>query len=55
MSAFCPDSCPDADACVVGYPCRLLDSIRAEIASVRLRTERDAAVAALRAAAEDPT
>lgn len=23
MSAFCPDSCPDADACVVGYPCAL--------------------------------
>lgn len=21
MSAFCPESCPDADACVVGLPC----------------------------------
>lgn len=23
MSAFCPEGCPDADACVVGYPCTL--------------------------------
>jgi hypothetical protein len=21
MSAFCPEGCPDADACVVGQPC----------------------------------
>lgn len=23
MSAYCPEGCPDADACVVGYPCAL--------------------------------
>jgi hypothetical protein len=23
VSAFCPESCPDADACVVGKPCTL--------------------------------
>lgn len=26
MSAFCPEGCPDADACVVGYPCALVPS-----------------------------
>ena len=23
MSAYCPEGCPDADACVVGHPCAL--------------------------------
>jgi hypothetical protein len=33
MSAFCPDSCPDTDACVVGYPCVLMDELAAALAS----------------------